>query len=112
MEFFPLTGDFGIDLLVIQQQLTACRHIVIDGQTQSAGQRPGNIIVAGDLPYIVDLFPLLLDHPALASIPIVAMTANAFDEDRKAAAECGMNGFISKPINVEEIIQVLQSVFG
>ena len=54
----------------------------------------------------------MLDHPALASIPIVAMTANAFDEDRKAAAECGMNGFISKPINVEEIIQVLQSVFG
>ena len=40
------------------------------------------------------------------------MTANAFDEDRKTAAECGMNGFISKPINMDEVIQALRSVFG
>lgn len=38
------------------------------------------------------------------------MTANAFDDDRKAASECGMNGFISKPINLEEIISVLHGV--
>ena len=47
-----------------------------------------------------------------ANIPIVAMTANAFDEDRKAAAECGMNGFISKPINMEEVIGALHSVLS
>ncbi|MGM9571610.1 MAG: response regulator [bacterium] len=50
-----------------------------------------------------------LDNPALAGVPIVAMTANAFDEDRKAAEECGMNGFISKPINMQEVIEALQS---
>ena len=53
-----------------------------------------------------------LENPALAGIPILAMTANAFDEDKKASLECGMNGFLSKPIQIEELIQMLQSVFG
>ena len=37
------------------------------------------------------------------------MTANAFDEDRKRALECGMNGFLSKPIVIEELICALQN---
>ena len=53
-----------------------------------------------------------LAQPEHASIPIVAMTANAFDEDRKAASECGMNGFISKPLDLNELISVLNSVLG
>ena len=48
-----------------------------------------------------------LDNPALAGITILAMTANAFDEDRKKALECGMDGFLSKPIVMEELITAL-----
>ena len=48
-----------------------------------------------------------LDNPALAGITILAMTANAFDEDRKKALGCGMDGFLSKPIVIEELISTL-----
>ena len=49
-----------------------------------------------------------LDDPALAEITILAMTANAFEEDRKKALECGMDGFLSKPIVIEELIGTIQ----
>ena len=50
-----------------------------------------------------------LADPALAGITILAMTANAFDEDRKKALECGMDSFLSKPIVMEELICALQN---
>ena len=49
-----------------------------------------------------------LDDPALAGITILAMTANAFEEDKKEALECGMDGFLSKPIVMEELLAALQ----
>ncbi len=51
-----------------------------------------------------------LDDPGLANIPIVAMTANAFDEDRRQALECGMNAHIAKPIDVEKLLEILTGI--
>lgn len=47
---------------------------------------------------------------AYADIPIIAMTANAFDEDRKAAFDAGMNGHIAKPIDTEKLFEQLREI--
>ena len=51
-----------------------------------------------------------LDDPARAKLPIIAMTANAFDEDRRNALESGMNGFLSKPIVIDDLVQELHKI--
>lgn len=49
-----------------------------------------------------------LEDPARAKIRILAMTANAFEEDRKAAFAAGMDGFLSKPIDIDELWKTLR----
>ena len=51
-----------------------------------------------------------LEDPVRAAVPIVAMTANVFEEERKRAFDCGMNGFLSKPIVIEELIDALRGI--
>ncbi|MBD5544460.1 MAG: response regulator [Lachnospiraceae bacterium] len=51
-----------------------------------------------------------LDNKELATIPIIAMTANAFEEDRQEALKCGMNGHIAKPIDVEKLFDTLEKI--
>lgn len=45
-----------------------------------------------------------------AKIPVIAMTANAFEEDRKKCLEAGMNGFISKPIDIRSLMKTLTQI--
>ena len=51
-----------------------------------------------------------LSDQKLASLPIVAMTANAFEEDRQRVLSAGMNGHLGKPINVDKLFSTLQSI--
>ena len=51
-----------------------------------------------------------LNDPARAAVPIVAMTANVFEEERKRAFDCGMNAFLSKPLVIEALIAALQDI--
>lgn len=54
----------------------------------------------------------LLDRADASGIPIIAMTANAFEEDIWAARRAGMNGHLSKPINIEELKNTLTNVLN
>ena len=51
-----------------------------------------------------------LDDEYKANIPIIAMTANAFSEDRDEAFEVGMNSFISKPIDINEVLTTIDKI--
>lgn len=51
-----------------------------------------------------------LKDPVLSGIPIIALTANAFDEDRRLAFECGMNGHLGKPIEIDKLLSTLKEI--
>jgi CheY-like chemotaxis protein len=53
-----------------------------------------------------------LVNPKKASIPILAMTADAFEEDRQRAIEAGMNGHLTKPIQIRALYDMLEKILA
>ena len=53
-----------------------------------------------------------IKQPGIADLPIVAMTANAFDEDRERALKEGMNGHLAKPIDLDKMMKLLKELFS
>ena len=49
----------------------------------------------------------LVNRPDALQIPIIAMTANAFAEDVQASLDAGMNGHLSKPIVMDEVVKII-----
>lgn len=48
-----------------------------------------------------------IEDPVLAGIPIIALSANTFDEDRQMSKQCGMNAHLGKPINMPELLETI-----
>lgn len=53
-----------------------------------------------------------LKNPALANIPIIALSANSFEEDRQRSRESGMNAHLAKPVNIPELLGVLTNILA
>ncbi len=53
-----------------------------------------------------------LEDRRLADIPILAMTANAFEEDKQEALRSGMNGHVPKPIDIATLLETMDSLLG
>ena len=51
-----------------------------------------------------------LDRPDAASVPIIALTANAFDEDVQRSLQAGMNAHLSKPVEPDNLFETLESL--
>ena len=51
-----------------------------------------------------------LENPALASIPIVALSANTLEEDRIRSMECGMNAHLAKPVNMPQLMEIIEKI--
>ncbi|MDO4502854.1 MAG: response regulator [Coriobacteriia bacterium] len=104
-----ILGDYGLDI-----------HTAINGQVavdKVAASQPGyyDLVLMDIQMPIMDGYEATrriraLGNKDLAGIPILAMTANAFEEDRRKALESGMDGFLSKPIDVSKVEETLRSV--
>jgi CheY-like chemotaxis protein len=46
------------------------------------------------------------------TIPIIAMSANAFDDDLKKSVECGMNGHLAKPVEIDKMYQMIDEILS
>ena len=52
------------------------------------------------------------ENPALANIPIIAVSANAFEEDKVVSRAAGMNGHLAKPMDAEAVLAMMEEVLG
>lgn len=83
VEMFKKYDEYNFDLVLMDIQMP-----VIDGYEATRQIR-------------------LMENGRFKDIPIVAMTANAFEEDRKKAIDCGMNDHISKPVDVRKLREIM-----
>lgn len=79
---------------------------------KAKAEQPDLILMDIKMPLMDGLQATRLIKAELPDLPIIALTANAFDNDRQQALEAGCNDFISKPVSAAACIQAIQKLIG
>jgi len=75
-------------------------------------EKPDLILMDLKMPVLDGLEATRLIKAKTPDLPIIALTANAFDSDRHAALEAGCDDFLSKPVNADRCIQTIAKFIG
>ena len=78
----------------------------------AVSEKPDLILMDLKMPVMDGLEATRQIKAEMPDLPIVALTANAFDSDRQAALEAGCDDFLSKPVNAEKCIQTIAKFVG
>lgn len=118
-----LVEDNPINLEIEQSMLEYCGCIVdtaVNGKeavekTSKLNTRIYDIILMDIQMPVMDGYEAArqirnLKNPILSSIPIIAVSANAFEDDREKSLECGMNAHFPKPIDIAELQNLIRKI--
>lgn len=115
-----VVDDHELNLMLLERLLELEGHEVRTADSLAAAERalaqdqPAMIVLDVNLPdgNGLELSRKLKSHPATASIPIVACTAGATEDDEQQALEAGCDAYVSKPIDLRRFASVIASVLG
>ena len=110
--------DNKINMDIIRKNLEFWEYELIaefdgaQGVSTAAREKPDLILVDINLPDVdgVQIIRTLKATSSLTAIPVVALTADATNENRKTCIDAGANGFLVKPINRRELLKTLQDL--
>lgn len=87
----------------------------INGQEavdKASTEHPDLILMDLKMPYMDGLAATKQIKSVLPNLPIVALTANAFDSDRKQAMDAGCDAFLAKPVSAADCLQTIDKLLG
>ena len=79
---------------------------------KAKAERPDMVLMDIQMPIMDGLEATRLIRAEMADLPIIALTANAFDNDRQRALDAGCNDFISKPVNAALCLEMIAKYIG